>query len=160
MGTTYDFWHLRSNGDFYLLEELYEDSQFIPNIIPGKAIFFSTRIVRVTEALLFATRLYKNLGVDDTAILRFAIRHNGLNERLLISHPNSAAHPLMTQEGPAGEQETTPTEITANINEIRSSTAKYVKTLLSPMFSLFSFFELPDITYEKIVAEFIAGEIR
>jgi hypothetical protein len=44
----YDYWAVRKNGDFYLLQSLFEDSR------ERNALFFNTRIVRVTEALMFA----------------------------------------------------------------------------------------------------------
>src|SRR5262249_19846157 len=59
---TYDYWALGSDGAFYLLQSLFEDDR------GEKKIFFEIRIVRVTEALLYAARLYRNLGLppDDT----------------------------------------------------------------------------------------------
>src|SRR5258708_1537938 len=44
---SFDYWAARSNGDFYLLQSLFEDSRK-PN-----QIFFDTRVVRVTESLMF-----------------------------------------------------------------------------------------------------------
>jgi len=46
--TSYDYWAVRKNGDFYLLQSFFEDSR------ERNALFFNTRIVRVTEALMFA----------------------------------------------------------------------------------------------------------
>ena len=56
--TSYGYWALRSNGDFYLLQSLFEDSRR-PN-----QVFFDTRIVRVTESLMFIENLYAKLGVQ------------------------------------------------------------------------------------------------
>ena len=58
---SYDYWALRSNGDFYLLQSLFEDDR------AEKKIFFNTRIVRVTESLMFASKLYSTLGVGPSA---------------------------------------------------------------------------------------------
>ena len=44
------------SGDFYLLQSFYEDTR------DRNALFFNTRIVRVTEALMFAGKLYTTLG--------------------------------------------------------------------------------------------------
>lgn len=41
---SYDYWALRSNGDFYLLQSLFEDDR------TENKVFFNTRIVRVTES--------------------------------------------------------------------------------------------------------------
>jgi hypothetical protein len=56
--TSYDYWALRKSGDFYLLQSLFEDGR------DRGALFFNTRIVRVTEALLFARNLYTALGAN------------------------------------------------------------------------------------------------
>ena len=52
----YDYWALRRNGDYYLRKSLFEDKR------DPTAIFFNTRIVRNTELLLYALRLYDKLG--------------------------------------------------------------------------------------------------
>src|SRR5207249_6676973 len=44
---SYDYWSIRRNGDFYFVGSLFEDERR-----PG-FVFFNTRIVRVTEALLY-----------------------------------------------------------------------------------------------------------
>jgi hypothetical protein len=48
---SYDYWALRENGVFYLLQSLFEDDR------DANAIFFNSRLVRVTESLLFAANL-------------------------------------------------------------------------------------------------------
>jgi hypothetical protein len=47
----------RSTGDFYLLQSLFEDDR------DSNAIFFNSRLIRVTESLMFAANLYEALGV-------------------------------------------------------------------------------------------------
>jgi SIR2-like domain len=157
-GRTYDYWHLRQNGDFYQLEELFEDSQFSTTTRPGTALFFNTRIVRVTEALLFAARLYTRLGVPDSTAIKFGVRHGGLKGRLLIAHPNSQHH-FLWPSGPATEDEKT-TEVDTNIACLLTDTAISVKALLAPLFILFNLFKLEDSVYDKIVSAFIAGRVQ
>jgi hypothetical protein len=55
--TSFDYWAARSNGDFYLLQSLFEDTR------KSNQIFFDTRVVRVTESLMFLQSLYNKLGV-------------------------------------------------------------------------------------------------
>lgn len=157
-GRTYDYWHLRQDGDFYQLEELYEDSGFSTTTVPGKAIFFNTRAVRVTEAILFLTRLYSRLGVADSTVVRFSVRHSGLKGRYVMAHPNSAAFPFALPKGPAHEEEAT-TEIERSVSSLRSDTARAVEMLLSRLFVMFDYYEVGASTYEKIVNEFIAGRV-
>jgi len=49
---SYDFWALRNNGDFYLLQSLFEDER------GSQKLFVDTRTVRVTESLMFCANLY------------------------------------------------------------------------------------------------------
>ena len=54
-GDHYDYWTIRKDGAFYLLKSLFED------IEKSDYIYFNTRIVRITETLLYAVRLYTGL---------------------------------------------------------------------------------------------------
>lgn len=54
---SYDYWAVRTDGAFYLLQSLFEDER------AEGMLFFNTRIVRVTEALLFGHKLYSGLGL-------------------------------------------------------------------------------------------------
>ena len=51
VGPSFDYWALRRNGSFYLMQSLFEDQR------ATGAIFFDTRITRVTEVVLFCRRL-------------------------------------------------------------------------------------------------------
>jgi TIR domain len=75
--TSYDYWAVRKSGDFYLLQSLFEDTR------DKDALFFNTRIVRVTEALMFASRLYSALGAAADAKISLRVTHTGLSGRTL-----------------------------------------------------------------------------
>ena len=81
-GQSYDFWSVRGDGDYYLLRSLFEDRR-----VEG-SLFFDTRIVQVTEALLFWARFYANLEVDPTKELHIAVRHGGMTGRTIRSAGN------------------------------------------------------------------------
>ena len=74
---TYDFWYLRKNGDFYLLKDLFENSR------NSGSIFVDTRIIRITEALLYCARLYEKLGVSGSVEVNIGISHGGLQDRVM-----------------------------------------------------------------------------
>ncbi|MEQ1721212.1 MAG: toll/interleukin-1 receptor domain-containing protein [Nitrosomonas sp.] len=76
---SYDYWALAKNGDFYLQQNLFEDSR------DKDKIFFNTRIVRVTEALMFAGRLYSHLGAPAETRLSVRVDHHGLRGRTITS---------------------------------------------------------------------------
>jgi hypothetical protein len=146
---TYDYWAIRRDGDFYLLASLFEDMRD-----PAK-IFFNTRIVRVTETLLYCTRLYARLGVDPTAMVNIAIKHGGLSGRS-IGSSNSNRH--IRPYAPASEEEVE-VELKTSLQDIESNLVSLVKQIVAPVFVLFDFFEVDDSVYEDIVNTFVAGRV-
>ncbi len=64
---SYDYWCLSRRGDFYLLKSLFEDKR------GTGTLFFSTRIVRVTETLLYCGRLYSRLNTPTTTAINIGL---------------------------------------------------------------------------------------
>ena len=147
--SSYDYWAIRRDGDFYLLASLFEDMRD-----PTK-IFFNTRIVRVTETLLYCARLYARLNVDPTATVNTAIKHGGLSGRSIgPSNPNRHIRPYV----PASEDETE-VELKTSLQDIESNLVSLVKQVVAPILVLFDFFEVGDSVYEDIVNNFVAGRV-
>jgi hypothetical protein len=144
---TYDYWAIRRNGDFYFYCSLFEDVRR-----PGQ-IFFNTRIVRVTEALLYLMRLYTNLGLDRSSRFSVAVRHGGLRGRILSGTGERTLLGLPRK----CEEELSDEEVSGSIDEFEKELVGKVETLLSPLFRLFEFFELGRPIYEDIVNKFIKG---
>lgn len=145
----YDYWTIRRNGDFYLLKTLFEDERD-----PTK-LFANTRIVRVTETLLYCARLYTRLDIDPAHDVNIAIRHGGLRGRILgASSP--ARH--MIERAPAEEDEIE-TEIHSTLEGLQTNLVGLVKELLAPLFVVFDFFELSDAIYDEIVNAFVEGRV-
>jgi len=147
--TSYDYWALRSNGDFYLLQSLFEDSRR-PN-----QVFFDTRIVRVTESLMFIENLYAKLGVPPEARVGIRISHRGLSGRTL----SSASGRRSIRERQTSEGEST-SEIVTILGTMKQTRVDDVRKLLEPLFMLFDFMELAGSVYEDIVRSFERGEVR
>jgi hypothetical protein len=144
---SYDYWAARRNGDFFLLQSLFEDMR------AQDAIFFNTRIVRVTESLLFASNLYTNLGVPPEERLSVRVAHRGLAQRTLSAVGNRfVALPRKTIE-PASES-----EVVAEVGKIREKLVPYVRQLLDPLFMLFEFQQFDEAVYTDIVRRFERGE--
>jgi hypothetical protein len=81
----YDYWALTKNGDFYALMSLFEDDK------AEGVLYFDTRIVRTTEAILHCTNLYKVFSVEPSASVIFTVRYSGLRGRTLTAaSPNRA----------------------------------------------------------------------
>ncbi len=148
-GDRYDYWAIRRNGDFYFLGSLFEDARD-----PTK-IFFNTRIVRVTEALLYCARLYARIGVDPTARVRIAIRHGGLRGRTIGS---SSSNRDLTPHAAAVENEVE-AEVKTSLQDVESNLVSIVKQVVAPVLVLFDFFELDDAIYEEIVNAFVGGRV-
>ena len=146
---SYDYWAMRFNGDFYLLQSLFEDQRK-----QGK-IFFNTRIVRVTEALLFAANLYQNLGVPPEANFSVRIAHHGLSGRTLES--SSATRELFfpqdTRE--SGSQ----AQIILTLSTVKDALVDHVQSITEPLFMLFDFQQFERQVYEDIVRRFERGEV-
>src|SRR4029450_3879179 len=78
---SYDYWALRRNGDFYLLHTLFEDGRR-PD---ANVVYFDSRIVRITETLLYCRRLYDRLGASPASQVTIEIVHGGIAGRTLAS---------------------------------------------------------------------------
>jgi hypothetical protein len=147
---SFDYWAARSNGDFYLLQSLFEDNRK-PN-----QVFFDTRIVRVTESLMFIENLYSKLDVPPDAKVRIKITHKGLKGRELNS---ASSNRYMVARGPAVENESA-SEITTILGTMSETRVDDVKEIVEPMFMLFDFMRFNATVYDDIVRNFERGIIR
>ena len=145
---SYDYWALSSSGDFYLLQTLFEDER------DANKIFFNTRIVRVTEALMFAGNLYSNLGTAPEAHLSVRVTHRGLKGRVLSSSsPTRSIRPGVSNEPEASS------EIITTLGTIRTTLVEDVTRLTAPMFMLFDFKDFEESVYTDIVRRFEKGDV-
>lgn len=145
---SYDYWAVRQNGDFYLLQSLFEDDR-----AEGK-LFFNTRIVRVTESLLFCSRLYSHLGAPEDAKISVRVTHSGLAGRQLTSSsPNRHVFPSITREDRAQS------EIITALDSLSTRLPDLVRQITEPMFMLFEFKQFAPQIYEEIVRRFVNGEV-
>ena len=145
--THYDYWALRRNGDFLLRKSLFEDQQ------DPTAIFFDTRIVRNTELLMYALRLYDRLGVDRSTGFVVELRYGGLSGRVLrgINRPLIRPRTCIEDESK--------TSFNGSLQEVEGNLTEVVKELTAPMLSLFDFFEVNDLVYQEIVESYVDGRI-
>ena len=146
--TTYDYWALRTNGDFYLLQSLFEDQR------SENKIFFNTRIVRITESLLFAANLYDRLGVSPDSNISIRITHNGLAGRELdSSSPNRFVTSSLCHE------EVSQVQIVESLGKLRPRVVENVRQIAEPLFMLFDFTEFGPVVYEDIISNFVKGQV-
>lgn len=145
---SYDYWALKSNGDFFLLQSLFEDAR------SENQIFFNTRIVRISEALLFCSNLYANLGVSPDAPVSVRIEHRGLAGRVLGS---ASPNRMLFEKRTAGEGRSR-VELVVALGKIRERLVEIVQQVAEPMFMLFDFHSFSPVVYEDIVRRFEKGE--
>lgn len=143
---SYDYWTIRKDGSFYLLKSLFEDRK------PGY-IFYDTRIIRITEALLYAVRLYSGLKVKPESLIRIGIRHGGLKDHILSS---AVGREIFTRKS---DEDKVYTEIDTTLEKIESDLVDLVEEFTQPLFIIFNFFKIEKESLKKIVDDFVAGRI-
>lgn len=144
-GEHYDYWTIRKDGSFYLLKSLFEDRK------PGH-IFYDTRVIQITEALLYAVRLYSELKVPPESRILIGIRHGGLKDHIISKAIGGAS------TGKSDEDEVY-TEIETTLEKIESDLVDLVEEFTQPLFVIFNFFEIDKKLLGKIVDDFVAGRI-
>jgi len=144
----YDYWTIRKDGSFYLLKSLFEDTRE-PN-----SIFFNTRIVRITEVLLYAVRLYTSLNVQPDSRLLMGFRHGGLKGRNIsaTSSRRLSIHGKAIEDGVYTEFETV-------IERIEPDLVDLVQKITAPLFMVFDFFQIHKSILEEIVNNFVDGKV-
>jgi len=119
-----------------------------------KKIFFNTRIVRVTESLMFASNLYKTLGVSPETRLSVRVTHRGLVGRELTS----AGMNRFILPSPPTQANDVKTDIVVEVGSILETIVDDVRRLTAPLFMLFDFKEFNEAVYRDIVDRFVRGE--
>lgn len=150
-GESYDYWTLRRDGAFYLLQSLFEDKR------KQGYIFFNTRIVRITEALLYTVRLYSILKVPFSSHIVFGIRHGGLKGKILSASGERAL--TMFKEYKADLNDEVNTEIEIELEKIESGLVDLVEKFTVPLFEVFDYFKLEKKSLEDIVNNFVNGKV-
>jgi hypothetical protein len=145
---SYDYWAVRTNGDFFAVQSFFEDER------TENALFFNTRIVRIAEALLLAANLYGHLGVPDDAVLSVSIGHQGLSGRQLgSSNLNRDVLPATSHE------ERSETTLLSSVASLRANTTEHVMQVGEPLFILFDFTRFDRSVYHDIVSKFKDGHV-
>ncbi|MBA7678116.1 hypothetical protein ES703_86387 [subsurface metagenome] len=147
---SYDYWTLRRDGTFYLLKSLFEDKRK-----PGH-IFFNTRIVRITEALLYSVRLYSELELPSDKHVLIKIRHGGLENRVLTA---VGGRERTFHEGKKSIDDEVDTEIETILERIEKDLIVLVQAFTTPLFEVFEFFKVDEKVLVDIVNNFVAGKV-
>lgn len=138
-----DFWRIHPEGLAFLLRGFQEDgidAQRPGNeSLPPATIFdVAIPVWRVGETLLQAQRLAENL-FDGPTTIRFVVTYDGLTGRTLASIDR---HRYIA-EGRVARQNSITLKTHVDAQAIGTNLPEIVHPLLSPLYALFDFFELP-----------------
>jgi hypothetical protein len=138
-----DFWRIRSDGLAFLLRGYQEDDQDGQRIgrgatPPGTTFDLTLPVWRVGEVLLHARSLAANLFEGPTTI-RVVAHYEGLAGRSLVSLDNRR-HVFEDQ---IARQDSITLTAHVDAQTIDANLPEIVHPLLSPLYALFDFFELP-----------------
>jgi hypothetical protein len=147
--SSYDYWALTREGDFYLLQSFFEDMRV------ENSLFFNTRIVRIAESLLFGANLYGNLGFAPHSRINVRVRHQGLSGRKLASSSPSR----MLFEDRTSDSDVMTVGLIVTVDQMRSEVAGFTQAICAPLFQLFDFAEFAPSIYDDIVGKFVEGVV-
>ena len=138
-----DFWRITPDGCAYLLRGYQEDVQESmytapAAFAPGTVFDITLPVWRAGETLLQAEHLASIL-CEGPAVIRFAAEYTGLGGRSLVSLSGRR----YVREGSVSRQESTRLHTHIESQAIGTRLPEIVHTLLSPLYELFGFFELP-----------------
>lgn len=147
--SSYDYWALTHEGDFYLLQSFFEDMRV------ENALFFNTRIVRVAEAFLFGANLFTRLGFPVTTRVQARFQLKGLRGRTLASSsPNRILFP-----GRPSDADQMTAGMTLTVGAMRNNVAEATRAMCGPVFQLFDFAEFAPSIYDEMIQKFIDGVV-
>jgi hypothetical protein len=138
-----DFWRIHREGLAFLLRGLQEDGQWEQRngrapVQPGTLFDLTLPVWRVGETLLHARSLATNLFEGPTTI-RFTVTYEGLAGRSLTSINGRRD----VRDGRKARQDSISLETHVHTQAIDANLPEIVHPLLSPLYALFDFFELP-----------------
>jgi len=143
-GPSYDYWALRRDGTFYLLQSLFDDQK------TSKAIFFDTRVVHLTESLLYCRRLYDRFGVPPDSWVRMTVKHGGLKGRELKAAESARK---LYESRVTVENESDQTQ--SRLVDVESDLVELTNKFLAPLFALFDFCTFSDSVYHSVIEAFV-----
>lgn len=138
-----DFWRIHPDGLAFLIRGYQEDGMGAQRagrqqILPGTAFDITLPVWRVGEVLLHARSLAENLFEGPTTI-NFSVRYESLAGRALVSIDNRRT--MWDQRIARQDEIILNTHIDADA--IDTNLPEIMHPLLSPLYALFDFFELP-----------------
>jgi hypothetical protein len=160
----YQYWSLRDNGDYYSAASLFEDGRQLREQMEQKALaheprrfYFDLAIYRVTEAFLYAVRLYEHLGVDPGTKISIRFVHDGLSDRELMDGTGRGSG-LLPAETRCTDRRTEKS-VTASLDDIEPGLYGLVRSVVEALFVLFNFARIHPDQIDYIARNFQDGRL-
>lgn len=144
----HDFWRISPEGLFFTRRGYPEDGGF-KDRPPGTTFDISTATWRLGEALLQASYIAHALGGADAKIIYHG-RWTGLAGRRLVSNGNPNRSFWAKKTSAQDEFETTET---VSLSAIPDALPEFVHGVLTPLYQIFDFYELPKRLVEEELSE-------
>ena len=148
--TSYDFWKAFGDGRFYTLMSLFEDERL------ENSLFWDTRTIRATEALLLLARLYRRLNASDNDQVSVTFRHGGLAGRALhVANSNR-----MMVHFPTTAEDIVDASFTTTVIGLETDITTLVRGIIEPLLAIFDFYSVNSDILDNIIDGYVVGEVR
>lgn len=148
--TSYDFWKAFGDGRFYTLQSLFEDERM------ENSLFWDTRTIRATEALLLLARLYRRLNASDNDEVSVTFRYGGLSGRVLRVANRGRMMPL----DPTTREDTVERSFTTTVIGLETNITTLVRGVIDPLLAVFDFYSVGSAVLDNIIEGYVVGEVR
>ncbi len=153
----FDYWSLKKNGDFYFLRTFQEDGK--PTLTKnGKTIlWFDIQIWRISEILLYCTKLGSELNLDFSKKIDIYISYNGLKDRILSC--NDSMRFWFNDEQYVCKADKFENQFSESLDYIKINFKELIYNIASDMVYCFGRFELNKGVCDSIVDKFLGSKI-
>lgn len=147
-----DFWRLSVDGKGYQVRAMEEDAtDYGSNLMPRPyrpGFDWVLPVYRVAEVLKLIEWLGLTFSTKE-ARFHFQVTYHGMNGRRLTNHNLR----YMLEQGAEAHQDVISSQISGTIEEIALNIEEMVFSMLRPVFSQFSFTELPRVLVDNVVQD-------
>ncbi|MFA5947047.1 MAG: hypothetical protein WC813_03400 [Patescibacteria group bacterium] len=146
-----DFWAWNAIGAFYLYKTIFEDER------KENAVFFDTRIIRVTETLMYLRNFFRLAKIAGDTTVSITVRHHQLQGRRLMSANSSR---MLFWEYLCVREKTSETVLTTNIDKLNNDEEIFLlaRNVTDELFRLFNF-ELSEAVFRDIATNYLNGKV-
>ena len=155
----YDYWLLRTDGRFYFLRKLEEETKELQiqssEGVPKRAIWWDIRVWRIAEVLLHSATLYRELRIPADLPYFLSINHGGLaNREFYCSSINyfTRRGRFSTEPTASWQKRVTQDLVIGGLNDLTFDVA-------NRLFVLFDFAEVPRVAVDEIVDRFLQSRL-